>query len=669
MRKIETKPKMKQVKVRGKYSVIRDARSILRQQQIEQKEEKRIQTKNPTRYATDYVERVMKRSTGDSIAAARYVSGKLKQKRSVKESKQTQSMGEQPTETVTTEAENNVVNSVLLRPVEQYEWPQSERAGVTSQDSIRENMRQPVAAVPSKYGRDKVVTRNRPDKTSTVQISKSNADQMNHGKESFQREQLNKITLQEKYEDCRQGVDVGKNRCDVHYKAKTESPIDSVNLLQQQINHKQKNGNSTLEKKQSSQIPSMQRFQKQQWQKRLFREGNRGEQRNVIRYSADLVKFISNSAVHIVKTSLQPIFLGAVGSVLLVVVLFAALLMSLSASPFGIFFSGESVELGSVPISVAINQVRQAFSQELSQLQERDTYDDIVLHGRTSDWADVLAVYAVKLAEMDDENAMDVVVIDEEKIRQLQQVFMDMNAISSEVEEIHHTGEEEQESWTEKILHITIHSKTADDMSAYYHFTKNQTAAMQELLTQRFLLKEMTGTLSMISVEAETILKNLPIDLQEERKEIVEQAASLVGKINYFWGGKSPASGWNPSWGELRKVESEGSPTTGTYRPYGMDCSGFVDWVFYNVSAQNYIIGQGGGVASQRAQCEEISWDEVLPGDLVFYSDDSHIGIVAGKDQLGNMQIIHCASAANNVVITGKENFEIVGRPNFYTNY
>ncbi len=668
MKKIETKPKMKQIKVRGKYSVIRDARSILQQQQIEQKEEKRIQTKNPTRYATDYVERVMKKSTEDSIAAARYVSGKLKQKRSVKESKQTQSMGEQPTETLTTEAENNVVNSVFLRPVEQYEWTQSKRARSTSQHSIRENLGQSAIETPSNYSREKVVIQNRPGKTSIVPTSKSNTDRMSHGKESFQRESLNKITLQEKHEG-RQAIDAGQSRCDVYHKAKTESMGIPMSLLQQQINHKQKNGNSTLEKKQSSQIPSMQRFQKQQWQKRLFREGNRGEQRNVIRYSTDLVKFISNSVVHIVKTSLQPIFLGAVGSVLLVVVLFAALLMSLSASPFGIFFSGESVEPGSVPISVAINQVRQAFSQELSQLQERDTYDDIVLHGRTSDWADVLAVYAVKLAEMDDENAMDVVVIDEEKIRQLQQVFMDMNAISSEVEEIHHTGEEEQESWTEKILHITIHSKTADDMSAYYHFTKNQTEAMQELLTQRFLLKEMTGTLSMISVEAETILKSLPIDLQEERKEIVEQAASLVGKINYFWGGKSPASGWNPSWGELRKVEAEGSPTTGTYRPYGMDCSGFVDWVFYNVSAQNYIIGQGGGVASQRAQCGEISWDEALPGDLVFYSDDSHIGIVAGKDQLGNLQIIHCASAANNVVITGKENFEIVGRPNFYTNY
>lgn len=110
-------------------------------------------------------------------------------------------------------------------------------------------------------------------------------------------------------------------------------------------------------------------------------------------------------------------------------------------------------------------------------------------------------------------------------------------------------------------------------------------------------------------------------------------------------------------------MTAAGSPSTGTYRPYGLDCSGFVDWVFYNATGGSYVIGQGGGVKSQRASCDMISWHEALPGDLVFYADNSHIGIVSGRDADGKLQIIQCASGANNVVITGVGKFAAVGRP------
>ena len=32
----------------------------------------------------------------------------------------------------------------------------------------------------------------------------------------------------------------------------------------------------------------------------------------------------------------------------------------------------------------------------------------------------------------------------------------------------------------------------------------------------------------------------------------------------------------------------------------------------------------------------------------------------------GNVQIIHCASGANNAVVTGKSGFTTAGRPNYY---
>ena len=117
---------------------------------------------------------------------------------------------------------------------------------------------------------------------------------------------------------------------------------------------------------------------------------------------------------------------------------------------------------------------------------------------------------------------------------------------------------------------------------------------------------------------------------------------------------------------QLQKVWAEGSVTTGTYRPFGLDCSGFVDWVFYNASNGEIILGQGGGAASQHYNCADISMSDAQPGDLVFYADNSHIGIVGGRDDSGNILIIHCNASANNVSISGAYGFSTAGRPRYY---
>ena len=59
---------------------------------------------------------------------------------------------------------------------------------------------------------------------------------------------------------------------------------------------------------------------------------------------------------------------------------------------------------------------------------------------------------------------------------------------------------------------------------------------------------------------------------------------------------------------------------------------------------------------------------EAQPGDLVFYPGDTHVGIVGGWDEGGNIQIIHCTSSYNNVVITGKAGFATIGRPQYYSS-
>ena len=166
--------------------------------------------------------------------------------------------------------------------------------------------------------------------------------------------------------------------------------------------------------------------------------------------------------------------------------------------------------------------------------------------------------------------------------------------------------------------------------------------------------------------KAMEVWERLPDDLSMERRMVVTYALALVGKVDYFWGGKSLVLGWDDRWGELTEVTAEGSDTTGTEQPYGLDCSGFVDWAFYNASGGEYVIGQGGGAAAQHANCVDIEWDEVQPGDLLLYPEDGHVGIAAGRDWLGRLLVVHCASGTGGVAISHRTGFETAARPVYY---
>lgn len=337
-------------------------------------------------------------------------------------------------------------------------------------------------------------------------------------------------------------------------------------------------------------------------------------------------------------------------------------------TPFGIFFSGEDGYDNSVAKAVAeINQEFEARKEELlSYPADRIVITHLPSGGSDliiTNWNEVIATFAAKTASDKDE-AQDVVVIDEERKEILQKVFWDMNELSYHTETIHHGSGDN--AWIEIVLYITLTSKTHEQMYEPYYFTPYQISAAEELLKPEYaqMMAELIGnfgdSLAITDEELEQILEKLPHDLSPDRRKIVETACTLVGKVNYFWGGKSNAIGWDNRWGTPMKVTAPGSRTTGTIRPFGLDCSGFVDWVFNN--SLGYILGEGGGARAQHDNCEDISWSEALPGDLVFYPNDIHIGIIIGKDSDGELLVVHCASGYNNVVVTGIEGFVSVGR-------
>lgn len=145
----------------------------------------------------------------------------------------------------------------------------------------------------------------------------------------------------------------------------------------------------------------------------------------------------------------------------------------------------------------------------------------------------------------------------------------------------------------------------------------------------------------------------------KKRKDVIDTALKLVGKVKYFWGGKS-SKGWNNAWGKDTLVTAPGSKTTGTVRPYGLDCSGFVGWVYDTANVSN--IFQSGGTHSQYANSTAISPSEAKPGDLVFNNDVSHVGLYVGRKN-GKPVFIECSSS-KGVTISSWSGFTQYRRPN-----
>ena len=154
------------------------------------------------------------------------------------------------------------------------------------------------------------------------------------------------------------------------------------------------------------------------------------------------------------------------------------------------------------------------------------------------------------------------------------------------------------------------------------------------------------------------------LNTTDARKKLIETALSLVGKVSYFWGGKSPA-GWNNEWGKPKKVTGSGSVTSGTIRPYGLDCSGFTDWVYKTALGQSI----GTGSANQWSKSREISASELLPGDLGFKAKPSdpgtnHVLMYVGLTTDGKRQWVHCSSSAGGVVLNTPSYVKYYRRPN-----
>ncbi|MDD7492692.1 MAG: NlpC/P60 family protein [Clostridiales bacterium] len=399
-------------------------------------------------------------------------------------------------------------------------------------------------------------------------------------------------------------------------------------------------------------------------QRKMLKKGNN----RAARAAAAAAKKLAEAAAKAVKELISALASLGGGTALFIVFSIVIVAGAFLASPLGILFADEQQADDTVPLATAIAEIQGEYHVELERLQNGD-FASVQIVGQAPDWREVVAVFASKTAGAED--GVDVFTLDEGRVELLRQVFWDMCEITTATQTVDvpdsNPDDDVDDSHTGIALTITITAKTAEQMRLIYAFTKYQNDALDILLENLGSLNIPMGSLTISQEDAIELLENLPDDLDPARKAVVETAVQLVGRVSYFWGGKSLTLGWDDRWGVPTEVTAAGSGSTGTVRPFGLDCSGFVDWTFYNATNGSYYPGRGGGAATQHSYCTNISWSDAQPGDLVFYPDDSHVGIVGGKDADGNLLIVHCSGGANGVVITGSAGFTTVARPDCFT--
>ena len=210
-----------------------------------------------------------------------------------------------------------------------------------------------------------------------------------------------------------------------------------------------------------------------------------------VHYIAAKIKALLSQTVRRAAQSLLAL-LGAGGVVLLLAMVIGSA-AAVIGSPMGILFADESGDPNSIPIAEIVADTNADFGAAINDIvsahpecsETTITYDYEDGHTWASYWPEVLAIFAVHTNLNSDS---DVVVINAAQKQRIQDAFWDMHEIIYEVEEVDTTPEPTEddpdpEQQTDYILHITVSSKTVDELAELYNFTQDQNDILHELLS------------------------------------------------------------------------------------------------------------------------------------------------------------------------------------------
>lgn len=227
-----------------------------------------------------------------------------------------------------------------------------------------------------------------------------------------------------------------------------------------------------------------------------------------VHYIAAKIKALLSQTVRRAAQSLLALL--ASGGVVLVLAMVIGAAAAVIGSPMGILFADESGDPNSIRIAEIVAQTNADFGAAINDIvsahpecsETTITYDYEDGHTWASYWPEVLAIFAVHTNLNSDS---DVVVINAAQMQRIQDTFWAMHEITYEVEEVDTTPEPSEddpdpEQQTDYILHITVSSKTVDELAELYNFTQDQNDILHELLSDemRPMLLALCGGIGII---------------------------------------------------------------------------------------------------------------------------------------------------------------------------
>ncbi|GAK43406.1 hypothetical protein TCA2_5903 [Paenibacillus sp. TCA20] len=321
-----------------------------------------------------------------------------------------------------------------------------------------------------------------------------------------------------------------------------------------------------------------------------------------------------------------------------------------------------------------MERLNNEFQEEINRLQNSGGYDKVRTDYMNEDgfahasWVEMFAILAVQFEQ-------DLEFTDKQE-KFMEEIYEKFNVIETrtETERIRKCstdsdGNRDCETEIKTTLVIEIYTYDMEDIFEQIGFNEEQQEWARRLVTSGAIQEQFPDLAQELPGGGTGPGPGIPPpeftgDVSEARKKLIETALTLEGKVKYFWGGKS-GPGWNDKWGTPVKVTAPGSRTTGTYQPYGMDCSGFIDWAFKTAGLGNSF--SAGGTSYQWSKTYAIKESELIPGDLVFKNIPgqggvNHIGIFIGRDSKGKPIYVHC-QGGTGVIVNSYKGFKYPRRP------
>jgi hypothetical protein len=161
----------------------------------------------------------------------------------------------------------------------------------------------------------------------------------------------------------------------------------------------------------------------------------------------------------------------------------------LCSSIFGIFFSSEDTSERNM--SSVISEINNEFVGKITYIQNNTAHDEYDINSNRAEWKDILAIYSAKVSNGKDD--VELMTLSEERVQILKTVFWDMNSISSSTEKVtkqitttDENGNIKTQSKEQTILHITITSKSVEEIIEIYNFNEKQQEQVAELLKEEY---------------------------------------------------------------------------------------------------------------------------------------------------------------------------------------